>query len=161
MDFKSIYVASPFGFFEAGRDFMYSKIIPSIESAGYKVLDPWNLTSQDLIDSALSAPYGLERKKAWEKINPVIGKNNACAIKECSGLVAVLDGTDVDSGTASEIGYAAALGKKILGYRNDFRLSCDNDGSAVNLQVEYFIKINGGKIVSNIEELKKELKGFF
>ena len=33
---------------------------------------------------------------------------------------AVLDGTDVDSGTASEIGYAFAKGKAIVGYRGVF-----------------------------------------
>ena len=42
--------------------------------------------------------------------------------------MAVLDGTDVDSGTAAEIGYAFARGKLIVGYRGDFRLSADNEG---------------------------------
>jgi nucleoside 2-deoxyribosyltransferase len=62
-------------------------------------------------------------------------------------VFAVLDGTDVDSGTAAEIGYAFAKGKPILGYRGDFRLSADNDGSIVNLQVEYFIRASGGTII--------------
>ena len=68
-------------------------------------------------------------------------------------ILAVLDGTDVDSGTAAEIGYAFAKGKPILGYRGDFRLSADNDGSTVNLQVEYFIRQSGGDIVASIKEL--------
>lgn len=156
-----IYVASPLGFSEVGRDFMYSKIIPAIEELGYKVLDPWKLTPDELVMPVLEMPYGQEKRDAWRKLNKIIGKNNADAIQESSGLVAVLDGVDVDSGTASEIGYAAALDKPVLGYRGDFRLSADNDGSTVNLQVEYFIDLHGGKIITQISDLKPELKSLF
>ena len=65
-------------------------------------------------------------------------------------MVAVLDGADVDSGTAAEIGYAFARGKLIVGYRGDFRLSADNEGGTVNLQVEYFIRESGGTIVEPV-----------
>lgn len=157
----SIYVASPLGFSEVGNAFMKSEIFPVIKKLGYIILDPWNLTDSKLIDSAVNLPYGLDKKNKWQEINPIIGCNNARAIKECTGVFAVLDGTDVDSGTASEIGYAAALGKPILGYRGDFRLSSDNDGSIVNLQVEYFTKLNGGKIITQISDLEKELKNIF
>ncbi len=156
-----IYVASPLGFSEVGRDFMYSKIIPAIEELGYLVLDPWKLTSDDLVDAVLQLPYGQEKRDRWKELNKIIGKNNADAIQESSGLVAVLDGVDVDSGTASEIGYATALGKPTLGYRGDFRLSADNEGSTVNLQVEYFIGLYKGKIITQISDLKQELKSFF
>jgi nucleoside 2-deoxyribosyltransferase len=156
-----IYVASPLGFSEAGRDFMYSKIIPAIEELGYFVLDPWKLTSDDLVFPVLNLPYGLEKKEKWKSLNQIIGRNNANAIRESSGIVAVLDGVDVDSGTSSEIGYGAALGRSILGYRGDFRLSADNEGSMVNLQVEYFIRLHGGKIITQINDLQKELKLIF
>jgi hypothetical protein len=62
----------------------------------------------------------------------------------------VLDGVDVDSGTAAEIGSGFAKGKKIIGYRGDFSLSADNEGSIVNLQVEYFIEASGGAIVTRL-----------
>lgn len=156
-----IYVASPLGFSEVGRDFMYSKIIPKIENLGYEVLDPWKLTSNELIEPVLNIPYGKEKRKQWKKLNKIIGKNNTDAIEESSGLLAILDGVDVDSGTASEIGFAAALKKPILGYRGDFRLSADNEGSIVNLQVEYFINLHGGKIITQISELEKELVNIF
>jgi nucleoside 2-deoxyribosyltransferase len=68
-------------------------------------------------------------------------------------VVAVLDGVDVDSGTAAEVGYAFARGKRIFGYRGDFRLSADNEGAAVNLQVEFFILQSGGAITGSIEAL--------
>ena len=73
------------------------------------------------------------------------------------GVVAVLDGADVDSGTAAEIGYAFARGKLIVGYRGDFRLSADNEGGIVNLQVEYFIRQSGGTIVNRYEDLEPSL----
>jgi nucleoside 2-deoxyribosyltransferase len=68
-------------------------------------------------------------------------------------VFAVLDGPDVDSGTASEIGYAYARQKLIVGYRGDFRLSADNEGGIVNLQVEHFIRASGGTIVSKVSEI--------
>jgi hypothetical protein len=40
----------------------------------------------------------------------------------------VLDGLELDSGTVSEIGFAAALGKKCYGLRTDFRNSGDFEG---------------------------------
>lgn len=98
-----------------------------------------------------------EKKETWNSINSVIGRNNALAIKESDVIIAVLDGVDVDSGTASEIGYGSALRKPVIGYRGDFRLSADNEGSTVNLQVEYFIYLYGGEIVTNLESLKTAL----
>lgn len=154
---KKVYLASPLGFSEAGRDFMYSKLVPLIESLGFEILDPWKLTDINLINSALNLPYGPEKRDAWKKINKVIGKNNKDAIDSCDFMIAVLDGPDVDSGTSSEIGYIAGKGKKILGYRGDFRLACDNEGSIVNLQVEYFIYLNGGAIATSLDSLKEEL----
>lgn len=51
-------------------------------------------------------------------------------------VVAVLDGVDVDSGTAWEIGYAYARGKPVIGLRTDFRTLSDG---IVNLMVEMSI----------------------
>lgn len=152
-----IYIASPLGFSEIGRNFLYSQIIPKIKNIGYEVLNPWELTPQELIQPVANIPYGQERKNKWKELNKIIGKNNADAIKESNGVLAILDGADIDSGTAAEIGYAVALGKPVLGYRGDFRLSADNDGSIINLQVQYFIETSGGKIINKIEDLGKEL----
>ena len=51
-------------------------------------------------------------------------------------VVAILDGVDVDSGTAWEIGYAYAKGKTVIGLRTDFRALSDG---IVNLMVEMAI----------------------
>ena len=156
-----VYVASPLGFAESTRQFYNEILLPAISAVGFEILDPWVLTADKVIKTATSLPYGQKRKDKWQEVNKVIGKNNADAIEKCDLIVAVLDGVDVDSGTASEIGYGSALGKPIIGYRGDFRLSADNEGSLVNLQVEYFIKKNNGATVTSLKELKSALIYFY
>ena len=80
------------------------------------------------------------------------------SIRNADGVVAILDGVDVDSGTAAEVGYAYALGKRIYGLRTDFRLAGDNAGSIVNLQVQYFIEASGGSVQTTVEGLLNELR---
>jgi nucleoside 2-deoxyribosyltransferase len=155
---KKIYIASPYGFSQAGRLFLYQVLETELIDAGYYVLDPWDITPPELMEEALAMPYGVERRDKLREVNKIIAANNTEGIRLADGLLAVLDGVDVDSGTASEIGFAAALGKPILGYRGDFRLSSDNEGSLVNLQVEYFIHSSGGKIISKIEDIVDELR---
>lgn len=158
---KQIYIASPLGFSESGRYFLYEKIIPVFHDNGLDVIDPWSLTPVNMINRVLSVPEGPDRKKAWKDLNIIIAGNNKRGIDSCHGLFAVLDGVDVDSGTASEIGYAAALKKPVTAYRGDFRSSGDNEGSIVNLQVEYFILSSGGKIITSIKDISEEVKRIF
>jgi hypothetical protein len=49
------------------------------------------------------------------------------------------------------------MNKKIIGYRSDKRITGDNIGANVNLQIEYFISESRGQIVTNIKELKEVL----
>lgn len=156
-----IYLASPLGFSEAGKYFYDKELIPKIKELEYEVLDPWELAPKKKTDKVRNMAYGAKKRDAWRKLNMVIAENNKNAIDDSDGLVAVLDGTDVDSGTAAEIGYAFAKGKPILGYRGDFRLSADNEGGIVNLQVEYFIRASGGTIITQIDKLQEELKRIF
>lgn len=151
------YVASPLGFSEAGRLFYYGELLPRIQEYGFEVLDPWKLTPNSLIQTATRLPYGEKKRSRWRAVDKIMGRNNAEAIKVSQIVIAVLDGVDVDSGTASEIGYAAAIGKAIEGYRGDYRLSADNIGTSVNLQVEYFIALGGGIVTSTLEKLEKRL----
>ena len=157
----SVYVASPLGFAESTRTFYAQELLATIRQAGLDTIDPWVLTPQTLIDGVLSMPYGEQRRQAWRDLNLIIGKNNRDGIDRSSGIVAVLDGSDVDSGTASEIGYAFGVGKRIVGYRGDFRLSADNEGSIVNLQVEYWIRASGGEIVTRLKDLPDALRSAF
>lgn len=158
---KKLYIASPFGFSEAGRDYLYGTVIPVITGLGYEVLDPWKLTPDKLIREVNALPYGQQKRDRWREINSVIGANNTQAIRESDGVFAILDGVDVDSGTASEIGFAAALDKPVVGYRGDFRLSADNEGGKVNIQVQYFIEMHGGKLVEELSNVPKALQDVF
>jgi nucleoside 2-deoxyribosyltransferase len=153
-----IYLAGPLGFSEAGRHFYRSVLVPFVTGLGYEVLDPWALTDPKKIDTVQRMPPGPERREAWRTLNREVGATNRAAIDRAHGVVAILDGTDVDSGTAAEIGYAFARGKLIVGYRGDFRLSGDNEGSTVNLQVEFFIHESGGSIVNRYEDLGQCLR---
>ena len=151
-------MAGPLGFSEAGRHFYNAVLLPYVKSLGYEVLDPWALTDPRKIEAVERLPYGSERREAWRRLNREMAASNRAAIDQAQAVVAVLDGTDVDSGTAAEIGYAFASGKLIVGYRGDFRLSADNEGSTVNLQVEFFIRESGGTIVSRYEDLEASLR---
>jgi|SRR5215469_10497415 len=152
-----LYVASPLGFSKAGRDFYYRTLIPLLHSRGCEILDPWALTSEAKIAAVVSLPFGSERREAWRVLNVEIGHTNTDAIARADALFAVLDGVDVDSGTAAEIGCAFAWKKKILGYRGDTRLLGENEGALVNLQVEYFIRASGGTIVTDLDSIPAAL----
>ena len=159
----NIYLAGPFGFSEAGRAFHDGTIVREIARLGHVPLDPWAMHDTDPaldaeIKAAADMPYGRAKRDVWRKLNARIGAKNQALLDACDMVFAVLDGSDVDSGTAAEIGYAFARAKPILGYRGDFRLSADNEGSIVNLQVEYFIRASGGDIVTAIADLGPALE---
>lgn len=58
------------------------------------------------------------------------------AIDVCDAVVALLDGPQVDDGTAWEIGYAFAKDIPVIGIRTDFRRSGDTPHSRVNAMIE-------------------------
>lgn len=154
------YLAGPLGFSELGQLLHKNLIKPMIINLGFEVRDPWILTSQEVIDSALKLSFGQEQRDQWRRVNPVLGRNNAQAIRESDVIVAILDGPDVDSGTAGEIAFGQSLGKVVIGYRGDFRPSGDNVGTIVNLQIEHFIYESGGTIVTSLADLRKALDRF-
>ena len=153
---SKVYLASPLGFAESTRDFM-SIVESQVADCGYIVVNPWRLADPQQFEAAAAIKDGEERRQAFHKVNMEVATKNEEAIRECDMVVAVLDGVDVDSGTASEIGFAYALGKRIYGYRGDFRMAGDNEGSIVNLQVEYWIEKSGGCITSNLGALQRRL----
>lgn len=64
---------------------------------------------------------------------------DACllGVREADVVVAILDGADVDSGTAVEIGYGLGLGRTIIGVRTDFR---GGEERGVNLMAAFACK---------------------
>jgi len=157
----TLYVASPLGFSEAGRLFFRERLLPLLTHLGFEILDPWALTDPAAIERVRHMPEGAERRQAWQRLNAEIGATNRRAIERANGVVAVLDGVDVDSGTAAEVGFAFGRGQRIVGYRGDVRLGFDNEGALMNLQVEYFVRASGGEIVRRLDDLPAALARVF
>lgn len=66
---------------------------------------------------------------------------NLAALSEADVVVAVIDGADVDSGTAWEMGYAYAQGTPVVALRTDFRQVGATE--QVNLMLEEGARVTG------------------
>src|SRR4030095_14231926 len=88
---------------------------PAAPRAPSRLRDPRSLgsdRSEPAPPGPAEPPRAVPARGAGHTINREIGANNRAAIDRADGVVAVLDGVDVDSGTAAEIGYAFARGKR-------------------------------------------------
>ena len=92
------------------------RLADSLESAGFSVTLP-----QEVCKS------GDDPSTIYQKCIEGILNSDA--------VLAVADGPDVDAGVAYEIGFAKASGKRVILLRTDFRKSCDNISSGVNLML--------------------------
>jgi nucleoside 2-deoxyribosyltransferase len=142
------YVASPLGFSEAGRHYYSDILLPALSKL-VEPVDPWALVSGEEIAAAL----GSNRE---EELAAEIARRNREALNSCRLLVAMLDGQELDSGTAAEIGYASALGIVCLGLRTDQRRNGEL-GARINLQVEAFLVGSGGALTNSLEALLEAL----
>ena len=149
---KRIYLASPLGFAASTRDFM-AELIAALSNV-VTVVNPWDDTS---FAGAMREAHALTdisaRRIAFHAANLGIGAKNERMIRSVDMLVAVLDGIDVDSGTAGEMGFAYGLGKPVFGLRTDGRVTGDNEAAGVNLQLRYFIEQSGGSYHTAVESL--------
>jgi nucleoside 2-deoxyribosyltransferase len=143
------YVASALGFSAAGAYYYEQIYLPALRQVVTPV-DPWELTTGQEVAEARAGRR--EREFALE-----IGRRNADAVRSCTLLAAHLDGQEVDSGTAAEVGFAAALGLRCFAVRTDLRQSGE-PGVSVNLQVEHFLVASGGGLCSSLDELVEKLR---
>lgn len=141
----SVYIAGPLGFTESGQFFYSEVVLPQLRSLRVTLLDPWASAASVFAEATAG-------RIDFETANLLVGRRNEEMIRASDLVVAILDGSDVDSGTAAEIGYAVALNKPVIGIRSDMRMSGDNLATPVNLQVAYFIERSGGEIVSSLEK---------
>lgn len=118
------------------------------------MLDPWDQPFHEPIQDAHTIQDWRARIAAFKEIAGQIGKANEDMIRSCDFVLAVVDGAEVDSGVAGEIGFAAGLGKKCYGLRTDFRNCGDFDGIPINLQVLYWIESSGGRLFRKVEEIR-------
>ena len=103
----------------------------------------------------------LPQEDAKDNLDQRDDRNHLSIFNQClSGLkksdivVAVLEGTDIDSGTAWEIGYAYAKGKPVIGLRTDFRIQ--TPGERVNLMIQESLT----EYADSVEVLKDILKKY-
>ncbi|HYJ12369.1 MAG TPA: nucleoside 2-deoxyribosyltransferase [Thermomicrobiales bacterium] len=149
---KIVYLASPLGFAHSTAGFM-AQVVDAL-GPHVDILNPWDDKRFEDEFAALAQEESFShRRTRLSEINQELARNNTADIDAADGVFAVLDGVDVDSGTAAEIGYAYAKGKRVYGLRTDFRLAGDNLGAIVNLQVQFFIEASGGNIALALSDL--------
>jgi len=154
---RAVYVAGPLGFTPYGLE-EQRRVCAALREAGFEPLDPWESEAAALFATAAGSPAGVERRAALAEVNRLAGRLNEEMITESQLVLANLDGPDVDSGTAAEIGFAAALGRPVVGWRSDSRQAGDNEAAAVNLQVEWFIVRNGGSVEWSLPDAIETLR---
>ena len=114
------------------------------------MLDPWADPDGTTAAAFALAPDDPRRHATLSALNARLGAANAASIESADAVLAVLDGSDVDSGTAAEIGFAAAHECLIVGLRTDTRETGDNEAAVVNLRILYFIEISGGRVMTTV-----------
>lgn len=137
---KQIYLAGPL-FSKAERDFNVS-LRDRLMEMGFKVFLP-QVDGEDNLENRLH-----ERQMC-------IFENDIRGIDQSDIVLAVLDGgSDVDSGTAWEMGYAYARGKKVLGLKTDFRTF--GEEGIVNLMMEMSVEV----LARDVEDILKVLEAY-
>jgi len=131
---NSAYIAGPL-FTEADREYL-EKIDKLMRSLGYNTYLPHR-------DAGIF--------KRGENNSKDFFKKDKNKITECSLMIAVLNGADIDSGTSWEIGFAYSKGIKILGILDDTR-------KPSNELLNPMILDSINKIVNSLEELRSILK---
>lgn len=111
---KSIYLSAAL-FSVAERDFN-GRLGRALEEAGFKVVLPQDFDQ-------------------WGDQSDLFNLNLS-ALASADAVLAVVDGTDVDSGVAWEMGYAFARGIPVISLRTDFRLRSETETSAINLMLD-------------------------
>jgi nucleoside 2-deoxyribosyltransferase len=154
----TVYLASPLGFSAEWKPYR-DKIKERRTQIGCTVLDPWEQTYHSAIEEAGAIRDWSSRVQAFKEIAARIGKASEHMIRSSDVLLGALDGAELDSGTASEIAFAAALGRKCYSLRTDFRDCGEFDGQPFNLQVLYWIESSGGRLFRKIEEISLGLPG--
>lgn len=157
----SVYISSPLGFSWFGRQAL-RLLHEMLDRAGFRVRDPWDwpgqrssatLRTSDLLLTARLAGHDRD----WQ-VSQEIAARNVTELHAANVVLAILDGADVDSGVAAEVGYASAINKPVVGLRTDDRATSDSSGYLVNLQVTHLIAHSGGRVTRTVHEAIEGLR---
>ncbi len=132
---RKIFLAGPL-FNEAEREFN-AKAATRLRSEGFEV---WLAQEKGLLKQGTDP----EKKYLFEE--------DLKALRESDFIVAILDGNDVDAGTAFELGYAYASGKPLYGLKTDYRSFSPIEN--VNLMIEVPVR----HIFRSLDEVIAALK---
>lgn len=137
-----IYIAAPL-FSEMERNY--------IDKLVYKF-------SQELNLDELEDFYVPHRDNEYNDFESNIYSKNLEYLDHCDIMIALLDGKDVDSGTAFEIGYFEAQNKIVLGLLLDKRSYDENGDLNSKLNTMIFGSLDYGNLVfNNIDNLVDRL----
>ena len=92
-------------------------------------------------------------RKKGRKAYKMIYETDLKGLERADVVVAVLDGPDVDSGTAFEVGYACARGKPVIGIKTDARIFTRNE--VVNNMLAQGVRALVKDLAGILDELKK------
>jgi len=132
-----VFLAAPL-FSEAERNFN-SKVAKRLRDKGFQV---WLAQESPFIHEGTPK----EKQKIYEE--------DISTLKACDVVVAILDGVEVDSGVAFEMGYAVAIGKPVIGLKTDHRAFSKVED--VNLMLEVPLI----KLYSSTDDVITELENF-
>jgi len=139
------YIASPLGFTEPTRRFYNDSYLPALRAIGIDTMCPWAMTDPAEGLHVLDIDSVVERSARYDEFLSRVFARNEQGIRDAEIVIAQLDGTDADAGTAWEVGFAYALGKTIFGWRSDWRNSGELAGR-VTVMAEGSIPLSGGFI---------------
>lgn len=133
-----IYQAGPL--FTSPECHWHNHMKSDFEAAGHDVF--WPGTTSDVL--TLKS----------EEVPAFVFKHCKDGIDNAEIVVALLDGPQVDDGTAWECGYAYASGKPVIGIRTDFRPAGENKFVRVNTMIDQSCIIVLNSHIDVIEFLK-------
>lgn len=114
----TIYLANPCGFSRTATPLLM-QITVALEDIGFEVWEPFARNNQ--VDFT---------KPGWAA---EIGRRDAEDVKNADVYFGIVNGVPPDDGVAIEMGIAAALGKPIFLFRDDFRRCADTEEYPINL----------------------------
>jgi len=158
---RRVFLAAPL--FSTG-DRAFCRLLLEIlrEDLGLETYWAWDTVDENAVGPELGVEPGEGwqirlreklRKAGREEAGALIFRSDRSLLDRADLVVAILDGSDVDSGTAWEIGYAYARGKPIIGIRTDIRDFMDE--APVNVMLEWSIKERGRDFLVIVDPLEE------
>jgi len=135
-----VFIAGPL-FSQAERDFNL-KVDEKLRKHGFKTFLPQRDVGK--LDDLLT--------KEGERAYRTIFERDLKGLDQADVVVAILDGPDVDSGTAFEVGYAFSKGKPVIGLKTDMRVFAKDE--ELNNMLAQGIRA----LARNLDEMVSELK---